>query len=197
MAGRRGPGGRQRLVEAAFRLFATRGFERTTSRDIAGAAGVALGLIHRHFGGLDGLVRATDRRALEWTKRRMGRALPLLGQVGVVAEPPGAEDELALAYVAAALLSGRKGAAGLYFATLEAVTQQCERLQRGRVLRDDLPAGALAQFLLVAELGGLAAYPQHRSARPGSRRPPFAHEAVMRLIGEALRATAADRLPGP
>jgi AcrR family transcriptional regulator len=62
------PGGRARvlnraareraLIEAAAKLFATQGYETTTTREIASAAGCAEGLISRYFKGKAGLLRA-------------------------------------------------------------------------------------------------------------------------------------------
>jgi AcrR family transcriptional regulator len=46
------------LVLAATRLFATRGFESATTREIAAEAGCAEGLIHRYFGNKAGLLAA-------------------------------------------------------------------------------------------------------------------------------------------
>ena len=45
----------QRLLSAARRQFAANGFERSTVRDIAAAAGVNVALISRYFGGKDEL----------------------------------------------------------------------------------------------------------------------------------------------
>jgi AcrR family transcriptional regulator len=44
------------LVSAATTLFARRGYEATTTREIAARAGCAEGLIHRYFGGKSGLL---------------------------------------------------------------------------------------------------------------------------------------------
>jgi AcrR family transcriptional regulator len=46
------------LLRAATRLFAARGYEATTTREIATRAGCAEGLIHRYFGGKSGLLLA-------------------------------------------------------------------------------------------------------------------------------------------
>lgn len=46
------------LIEAAFRLFASKGYELTTTREIAASAGCAEGLIHRYFKGKAGLLAA-------------------------------------------------------------------------------------------------------------------------------------------
>lgn len=46
----------QALMRAATRLFGQRGYEATTTREIAAAAGCAEGLIHRYFRGKAGLL---------------------------------------------------------------------------------------------------------------------------------------------
>lgn len=55
------PARERALVVAAVRLFASRGYEATTTREIAAAAGCAEGLIHRYFGGKEGLLLAIVR----------------------------------------------------------------------------------------------------------------------------------------
>ncbi len=57
--GKRNRAARERaLISAAGHLFATRGFEATTTREIAAQAGCAEGLIHRYFDGKAGLLLA-------------------------------------------------------------------------------------------------------------------------------------------
>jgi len=51
-------GKQQALIQAALTLFATKGYESTTTREIAGLAGCAEGLIHRYFKGKAGLLPA-------------------------------------------------------------------------------------------------------------------------------------------
>ena len=46
------------LIQAALKLFATKGYEATTTREIAASAHCAEGLIHRYFGGKAGLLSA-------------------------------------------------------------------------------------------------------------------------------------------
>ena len=48
----------QALIAAAGKLFASRGYEATTTREIAREAGCAEGLIHRYFRGKLGLLKA-------------------------------------------------------------------------------------------------------------------------------------------
>ncbi len=54
------PEGRQKLIATAMRLFADRGFDSVTVRDIASACGVSVGLINHHFGSKEGLREAVD-----------------------------------------------------------------------------------------------------------------------------------------
>jgi AcrR family transcriptional regulator len=49
---------RRRLLEAALQLFADKGYQKTSTREIADAAGVNLGSISYYFGDKPGLYRA-------------------------------------------------------------------------------------------------------------------------------------------
>ena len=49
---------KEALLQAALRLFACKGFDATTTREIAASAGCAEGLIHRYFKGKSGLLAA-------------------------------------------------------------------------------------------------------------------------------------------
>ncbi len=49
---------KQALIQAALGLFASKGFDGTTTREIAASAGCAEGLIHRYFKGKAGLLAA-------------------------------------------------------------------------------------------------------------------------------------------
>lgn len=52
--------GRERLIRQAFILFADKGFDSVTVRDIATASKVSVGLINHHFGSKEGLREAVD-----------------------------------------------------------------------------------------------------------------------------------------
>jgi TetR/AcrR family transcriptional regulator, regulator of cefoperazone and chloramphenicol sensitivity len=54
---------RARIRDAALKLFAERGIERATVRDIAQEAGVSSGLLRHHFGSKEGLRDACDEYA--------------------------------------------------------------------------------------------------------------------------------------
>lgn len=59
----RASGGRQRLLEAAERLFATRGYQSVSAAEIAREAGVAHGLLFHHFGSMEELYAEVSRAA--------------------------------------------------------------------------------------------------------------------------------------
>ncbi len=76
---------RRGIVDAALQMFATRGFDAVSLRDIAGTAGASHGLIRHHFGSKQGVWAAV----VEEADRRLVAALPTgFGVVGP-AEPVG------------------------------------------------------------------------------------------------------------
>ncbi len=64
------------LIGAAIKLFASRGYEGTTTREIAAAAGCAEGLISRYFDGKAGLLRALIRRHFDHGWDELKNAMP-------------------------------------------------------------------------------------------------------------------------
>lgn len=65
------------LLSAAGRLFASRGYESTTTREIAGEAGCAEGLIHRYFQGKAGLLLALIQSRMSQEVADLNERLPL------------------------------------------------------------------------------------------------------------------------
>lgn len=57
------------ILEAAERLFLTRGYTATTMEDLSAAADVAVGSIYAHFGDKEGVYAALVDRALDLDKR--------------------------------------------------------------------------------------------------------------------------------
>jgi len=55
---------REEILEAAWDLFAKKGFESVSVRDVITAAGVNLASVSYHFGGKDGLIQETVKRCL-------------------------------------------------------------------------------------------------------------------------------------
>ncbi len=66
---------RARIRDAALRLFAERGVETSTIREIARAAGVSGGLVRHHFGSKDDLRAACDSYALSQMMRLKEQAV--------------------------------------------------------------------------------------------------------------------------
>jgi AcrR family transcriptional regulator len=65
---------RARILEAALALFSANGYERTTVKMIAEAAGVAQGLMYSHFEGKEGLLRAIFERSVADVNESFGLA---------------------------------------------------------------------------------------------------------------------------
>lgn len=66
--------GKQRIIEAAERLFALRGFMEVSASDIAREAGVAHGLLFHHFGSMEDLYAAVSRAAAERMNEAQARS---------------------------------------------------------------------------------------------------------------------------
>ena len=63
---RRSPETKERILDAAEKLFAERGFHGASLRDITGACGVQVALSYYHFGSKEDVLQAVvDRRAIE------------------------------------------------------------------------------------------------------------------------------------
>jgi AcrR family transcriptional regulator len=106
---------RARIRDAALVLFAERGTDGATVRDIAAAAGVSPGLLRHHFGSKDGLRAACDAHAFEQLMRIKEQAV----LDGRLAEPGflAARHPTMLAlyrYLARALLDGSPAAASMF-----------------------------------------------------------------------------------
>ncbi len=106
---------RARIRDAALRLFAERGLDGTTIRDIAKAAGVSGGLVRHHFGSKDDLREACDSYALDQMMRIKEQAV-LEGQLGNPAFMSAAHPTvlLTLRYLARSLVDGSPAAEAMY-----------------------------------------------------------------------------------
>ena len=77
---------RERLLDAAERLFAERGFEGTSLRAVTQAAGASVSAAHYHFGSKEALLHATLLRRVEPVNRaRLARLGALEERGGPVA----------------------------------------------------------------------------------------------------------------
>ena len=106
---------RARIRDAALRLFAERGLDGTTIRDIAKAAGVSGGLVRHHFGSKYDLRSACDSYALDQMMRIKEQAV-LEGQLGNPAFMSAAHPTvlLTLRYLARSLVDGSPAAEAMF-----------------------------------------------------------------------------------
>jgi AcrR family transcriptional regulator len=70
---------RQHIVDTALHLFATKGYEQTTMRDIASAAGCSLGLAYRYFASKEDLVLELYR----WLALQLEELVALLPEASI------------------------------------------------------------------------------------------------------------------
>lgn len=124
--------GRARLREAALRLFAERGFEATSARAVAAAAGLSPALVMHHFGSKEGLRAAVDEEVLD----RLGAALQdldtggddLMASLGAVSAQMFGADPILRGYLRRALLEDSSASAALFAQLLQGARAELDRL---------------------------------------------------------------------
>ncbi|MFG2041556.1 helix-turn-helix domain-containing protein [Dactylosporangium sp. NPDC048998] len=106
---------RARIRDAAIRLFAERGMDGTTVRDIAQQAGVSPGLLRHHFGSKEALREACDAYALD-RLLKIKEEFVLDGKIASPGFLPSVHPTMLLLYkyVTRALLDGSPSAAALF-----------------------------------------------------------------------------------
>jgi AcrR family transcriptional regulator len=181
---------RGRIVVAARDLFAERGFDSVSVRDIAERAGVTHGLLRHHFGGKDGVWRAV----VEAADRTYGQSLmPVLRRAAVGTDPVGDTKALVRAvidvsarhphFVKLLMAEGfadgprlRQILAGLR-PLQDATAALLSRLhERGRLRQFDGPSFTL--FLLLTGAGPFALSALAQGLRgTGTAAPPLTAEA--------------------
>lgn len=186
--------GRARLREAALELFAERGFEATSTRAVAAAAGLSPALVTRHFGSKQGLRAAVD----EYVLGRIGEALggldaegagggALMASLGEVSARLFGADPVLRGYLRQALLEDSEASAALFGRLLRGARRELERLREASGGATG-PRGdeEWAPFqLLCLILGPLLL---ERVMQPNVSDPMFAPEVLAR------RSTANQRL---
>jgi len=105
---------RARIRDAALALFAERGMDGATIRDIAKAAGVSGGLVRHHFGSKDGLRAACDSYALDQLMQIKEQAVD--GQLANPSFMSAAHPTVLLLYryLARSLVDGSPAAAAMF-----------------------------------------------------------------------------------
>ncbi|MFI1852606.1 TetR/AcrR family transcriptional regulator [Streptomyces sp. NPDC020480] len=178
--------GRARLREAALEIFAERGFEATSTRAVAAAAGLSPALVTRHFGSKQGLRAAVD----EYVLGRIGEALggldaegadggALMASLGEVSARLFGADPVLRGYLRQALLEDSEASAVLFGRLLRGARRELERLREASGGATDPRADEeWAPFqLLCLILGPLLL---ERVMQPNVSEPMFAPEVLAR-----------------
>lgn len=155
---------RARIRDAALRLFAERGIDGATIRDIAKAAGVSAGLVRHHFGSKEDLRDACDSYALDQVMSIKTQAT----REGFGANPaflPGVHPTLLLMmrYFARSMVDGSPASARL-FDRMVVVTEQWLKDNHPGLTKDPR---ALAAVIVAMQTGQLAMH-QHLSRAMGT-----------------------------
>jgi len=168
---------RARIREAALALFAERGIDRATIRDIARAAGVSGGLVRHHFGSKDHLRDACDSYALE---RLMGlkEQAVLEGKVANPAFLSTAHPSVLLLYryLARSMLDG-SAAAGAMFDEMVDLGERWFAQHNPGQFSDPRAVSAL---LIALELGALSMKEQLSRALAVDILSPGGHLRLLR-----------------
>jgi len=124
---------RARIRDAALRLFAERGVDGATIRDIAKAAGVSAGLVRHHFGSKEALRDACDSYALDRLMRIKEQAI-LEGQMADQGFLPAVHPTVVslYRYLARAMLDGSSAAASMFDDMVELTEQWLNRHHPGQ-----------------------------------------------------------------
>lgn len=169
--------GRARIRDAAIRLFAERGIDGTTVRDIAEMADVSPGLLRHHFGSKEALREACDVYALD----RLVKIKEEFVLGGKVANPgflPSVHPTIVLLYkyVTRALLDGSPSAAAM-FDDMVALTEQWVSKHAPDITEDYRAYAAV----LVGMQSGILAMHDHVSRTLGV--DIFTTEGHLRMAG--------------
>jgi AcrR family transcriptional regulator len=171
---------RARIRDAAIRLFAERGIDGTTVRDIAKEAGVSPGLLRHHFGSKEALREVCDTYALD-------RLVKIKEELVFDDKPvspsflPSVHPTVVLLwkYLSRGLLDGSPAAAGMFDDMVTLTEQWMDKMAPD--FTEDRRAFAT---VLVAMQSGLLAMHQHVSRALGV--DMFTTQGHSRLAGALL-----------
>jgi len=150
------------IRNAALALFAERGPEAVSVREIAAAAGVSPALVVHHFGSKDGLRTAVDQHvggifdgflaaldSVDWTGEAAGGSLAEMLVAGL---PP---DSPVPAYLRRLLLSGDPAGRALFARWYQVSQQAVEAMVAAGIMRLSADPAVMTAFLAVNDLAAL------------------------------------------
>lgn len=163
--------GKVRLIKVSMALFAEKGFDGVTVRDIAAAAEVSVGLINHHFGSKEGLREAVDRYFIAQFEEVLFDQPSSFG-IGSKADIDGVTDrteawiarhvddwDLTKAYMRRALLEGSDWGAGLFERFYQVQRTWVDRMDAEGQVRGDVDRLWLPLLVVYMELGTLLLEP--------------------------------------
>jgi AcrR family transcriptional regulator len=164
------PNGRERLIATALRMFAERGFDAVSVRDIAKASGVSIGLIRHHFGSKEGLREAVDQEFMRQFEEGIAQAaerwLENLEDYGAwldAATAGGVRNwHVSRQYFRRALLEESDWGAALFQRFYELVKQWVEKTDARGAIAEDVDRQWLPYLIMFLELGGVLLDPHMR-----------------------------------
>ncbi|TRW14933.1 TetR/AcrR family transcriptional regulator [Glacieibacterium frigidum] len=163
--------GKDRLIRTAMALFAEKGFDGVTVRDLAAAAEVSVGLINHHFGSKEGLREAVDRYFLAQFEEAItdrplnARDAETRGMDAVVEWTEQWIDrhvgdwDLSKAYMRRALLEGSDWGAHLFERFYQVARTTVDRMDAEGRLRPEVDRLWLPLLIIYMELGTLMLEP--------------------------------------
>jgi AcrR family transcriptional regulator len=197
---------RVRIRGEALRLFADRGVDGVSVRDVAASAGVSPALVIKHFGSKGGLHDAVDQDVVAAIEAILTQVtdpaaaepgtLPTLAEAVAQALPEGSPVPT---YLGRMLVDGSPTGAGLFASLYRLAQGSLDRMVRGGTASPGSDPGVRAAFLLVNDLAVLIlrrrlteALGEDPLSAPGMAR--WGAE-VLEIYGHGLVAPSTD--PGP
>ncbi|MGW4059692.1 TetR/AcrR family transcriptional regulator [Amycolatopsis sp. NPDC004747] len=168
---------RARIRDAAIRLFAEHGMEKTSILDIAKEAGVSGGLIRHHFGSKDGLREACDAHVHDELLRFKLEALEKGVANGGFLPTFDPRQLLLRRYLGRAMIDGSEAAARQFAEVVDETEAYFRATDSGG------PDPRAAAAALVAMTGGLFVFHSHMANVLGET--PNTHEATLRIMAAA------------
>lgn len=140
-------------------LFAERGFDATTIRDVAAEAGVSSSLVVHHFKTKAQLKAATDARLITVLTEMLaqlptGEAADFADSAASMTEKLRDEPDL-MGYLRRMLVDGGEAAAGLFIGLVDATVAELAVQEAAGVVLSSADARTRAVFLIVNDLGAI------------------------------------------